>query len=143
MTLPHLFIPYFDRACKEVLSDERRRMVALRYGIESGVPLTFQAVGTYYGLPRERIHRLIMEALRRIRARGARQLSTGKKDAPCARLLSYLAEALTPWREGVYERLGPFIAREVPTLSFSSAIARLIAYLLHLDHPTVIYSTSP
>ena len=143
MSSSGIFVQHFENACKEVLSEERRRMVALRYGIENGMPLSFQAVGTQYGLSRERVHKLVTEALRRIRSRGARQLSTGDKNAPCARLLSYLAEKLTPWREGVYERLGPFISREFPSLSFSSALARLIAYLLHLNHPTVIYSTSP
>jgi RNA polymerase primary sigma factor len=52
------------------LSERRRRILELRYGLDGGVPHTVQAVAGELGLTRERVRQIELGTLRRLSAQG-------------------------------------------------------------------------
>lgn len=49
------------------LSDRHRQILSLCFGMEGGVPATYQQIGNRLGISRERVRQLKEDALRKLR----------------------------------------------------------------------------
>src|SRR5947208_17196880 len=56
-----------DEAVADLLGERERQVVALRYGLDSGQPLSLRETGTVLGLSGERVRLIEREALRKLR----------------------------------------------------------------------------
>jgi RNA polymerase primary sigma factor len=56
------------QAVEELLDDRERRVVALRYGLENGQPMSLRETGKVLGLSGERVRLIEREALRKLKA---------------------------------------------------------------------------
>ena len=51
----------------EKLSDRERETIILRYGLKDGVPLTLEEAGKRFGITRERVRQIEMEAIEKLK----------------------------------------------------------------------------
>jgi RNA polymerase primary sigma factor len=57
----------FVRGKMNVLNDRERQILALRFGLENDEPMTLESIGKVFGVTRERIRQIQMEALCKMR----------------------------------------------------------------------------
>lgn len=57
------------RCLAEFLKPKERQVMILRYGLDSGTPLTLREIGEELGITRERVRQLEERALRKLRVR--------------------------------------------------------------------------
>ncbi len=58
----------FVRSKLSLLTDRERRIIQLRFGLENGEPMTLEKIGKIFGVTRERIRQIQVEALGKMRA---------------------------------------------------------------------------
>lgn len=56
----------------EFLKPKEQQVIILRYGLDSGTPMTLQEIGEELGITRERVRQLEERALRKLRVRFAK-----------------------------------------------------------------------
>lgn len=61
---------------QEYLSPRERNVIILRFGLESGRPMTLEEIGKEYGISRERIRQVEAKAIRKLRFQFARNKIT-------------------------------------------------------------------
>ena len=122
------FVEYFTSAQSEALTPRESAIVDLRFGFMGGSPHTLEAIGQEFGVTRERIRQILNKALRKIVAKGKRELKGGKLNAPCAALLTYVEGAIRPSDEGAVCRIVDFVEADLSYLPKNSSLL-LIAYL--------------
>jgi len=64
----HLELVKLLHSWLKVLSPRQRRVIELRFGLKDGEPRTLEAIGKIYGVTRERIRQIELEALERLRS---------------------------------------------------------------------------
>jgi RNA polymerase sigma factor (sigma-70 family) len=76
------------------LTEMRRRVIVLRFGLEDGRPRTLEEVGREFGLTRERIRQIESQALKRLRLRGLATRLHGydPQDLPWSLVLADIAK---------------------------------------------------
>ena len=61
---------------RKYLSPRDQRVIILRFGLESGRPMTLESIGKEYGLSRERVRQVEAKAIRKLRFRFAKNKIT-------------------------------------------------------------------
>lgn len=61
---------------REYLSPREQRVIILRFGLESGRPMTLEEVGREYGITRERTRQVEARALRKLKSQFAKNKIT-------------------------------------------------------------------
>ena len=56
----------------DYLDPRELKVIKMRYGFETGTPMTLEAVGDYFGVTRERVRQVEMKAINKLRYRFAR-----------------------------------------------------------------------
>ncbi|HEY8476257.1 MAG TPA: sigma-70 family RNA polymerase sigma factor [Chloroflexota bacterium] len=73
-TLEHIAMRDAVRSALKNLGPRERRVIELRYGLNDGVPRTLAEVAGELGISRERVRQMEVEALRKLRRLGSREL---------------------------------------------------------------------
>jgi len=123
-----VFVELFSVAQSDALSPRESAIIELRYGLTSGEPNTLEAIGLKVGVTRERIRQIISKSLRKIVAKGQREIKRGQTTEPCADLLLYLRNAILPEDDGATDRLIDFTENNLLYLPEKYSLP-LIAYL--------------
>jgi RNA polymerase primary sigma factor len=55
------------RPVEEILTAREKTVIAMRYGIGGGEPMTLEQVGQVFGVTRERVRQIEAKALRKLR----------------------------------------------------------------------------
>ncbi|WP_448542550.1 sigma factor-like helix-turn-helix DNA-binding protein [Roseiflexus sp.] len=122
------FVELFSAAQSNALSPRESTIIELRYGLTSGEPNTLEAIGLRFGVTRERIRQILSKSLRKIVAKGQREIKKDKITEPCAELLLYLRSAVIPENDGAIDRLIDFTENNLLYLPEKYSLP-LIAYL--------------
>ena len=61
---------------RKYLSPREQRVIILRFGLESGRPMTLEEIGREYGITRERVRQVEAKAIRKLRFRFAKNKIT-------------------------------------------------------------------
>ena len=56
----------FDYMLKD-LTERERKVLSMRFGLDDGITNTFEEVGTYFGVTRERIRQIQAKSLEKVR----------------------------------------------------------------------------
>ena len=125
------FVEYLALAQAEALTERERRILALRYGLAGGDPLTLEQVGQEIGVSRERIRQILKRIHRKIRSAGRRQKKSDKIGGPCAQLIQYVESMIRPGETGEVDRLVDFVLNELSDLPINTHALPLVTFLIY------------
>ena len=63
-----------------VLDEREQNVLRLRYGLDSGEPMTLKAIGEQIGLTRERVRQMERDAIRKLQATMLREFGEEEED---------------------------------------------------------------
>ena len=124
------FLELLNAATVAVLTERRRHIFCLRYGLSNGKTHTYVEIAEEYGLTSERIRQLVNKCQNTIVSKSRSQIRKNEFEKPCARLKQYVENSIRPDEEGHVYRLMKFVEDQfsflVPSRSLILFVARLI-----------------
>jgi hypothetical protein len=115
----------------DALRNRESSVLALRYGLSGGPPLTLEEVGRQISLTKEGVRLTLLRAHRRIVLESIRQLQSGLSNQPCARLSLLIQLRVRPQSVNSARRLAIFLMEEFRNFCPSADIVKFVASLAY------------
>ena len=122
--LPRLVMEAIDEGSLLVNLNQREALILQMYwGLTEGGAKTYEEIGLYFGVTRERIRQLLNRGSFRL------QKLAVSHDGKCRRLLTELLDCLQPLESGAIQRARALVDLGLPHLSVKQAVKAILTFI--------------